>query len=400
MIDLVKLLSQFSPLSDEEAKAQAKVAAVTKPTATAPAASPAPQGIVPIDVKSAVAPLYVPRSTNTQAPQIDISDLLDNKGNAAKELEFKKSLQDLKDEYKLAQEEASSREFKAKMFAAVGSNIGQIMAGQQAMNTKASVKPTALSKIDVPDLMAKVDGRFKTDYEGLLSQYKGLRDGQLGPKEIAQVRSNNAFLSQKANQQNANADGNNKSNLARGLGISLKDQEKGEMSDKQVDASADFETAIAAGDLIGLGAEKFKDFLGPASARVESYKRMLPGTQADSGFTEFSADVERMGADYRKVISGLTVSDKEKESLNNSIPIATDKYSDFMAKQRSFVKNLRRAKAISDAEIAKKQGKNVVGYAQPSAAPTSSAPNGQDMVEKNGKNYKWNASVGKYQLAQ
>lgn len=402
------ILKQFSPLNEAEA---------TPEEIAAQSAAPAPKAAPIIEAPAAANPNLVtektvdglmghiaqPRNMSVRVPQVDISQY-DVPVDEGRQNEFKSSLESLKDEYKKAQEDARSRQMKVEMMNALKDNIGTIVGGAQAMNTKASVTPYQGKPSTTPDFVGRADKNFKDNYSNLLKQYKDLQDGGLSAKDKLYADISNKQMQMQGIRAEINAD-NQDRNIGMRFGSSaIAEQEKGEMSDKQLEAGSDMEKAIVSGDLIGEKAKDFEKYLGPIASRTQDLQRgivgsILPG-ESDPKFTEFTADVERMAADYRKVISGLTVSDKEKESLNKSIPNTTDRYEDFMAKQRSFVSNLRRAKAISEHNIKTKQGKNVAGYTDPSSQGAPKTGPYGETTTKGDKTYKWNPAAQKYQLVK
>lgn len=105
----------------------------------------------------------------------------------AREQALSQRLSQAKTAYDSALQDAEDREFRQSIVAAVGNAIPGIVAGATAMNTKASVKPAESPNIKVSDQVGKVDKRYKTDYENILSQYKQLASGALTPKDRANL---------------------------------------------------------------------------------------------------------------------------------------------------------------------------------------------------------------------
>lgn len=97
-------------------------------------------------------------------------------------------------DYQAALDDAKNREFKQSLWAALGNNLPNIIAGATAMNTKAAVKPLDLGKVQVDDLQSAVDKRYKTDYEKILGQYKQLASGNLTPKDRANLEARAASM--------------------------------------------------------------------------------------------------------------------------------------------------------------------------------------------------------------
>lgn len=95
-------------------------------------------------------------------------------GSMTAEERLEKMMRDLNDERKKQTEDAQSRKFKADIFKIIGDNIGGIVGGAQAMNTKAAVTPVKTQGYDVGDLVGQVEKKFSGDREALMDQYKQL----------------------------------------------------------------------------------------------------------------------------------------------------------------------------------------------------------------------------------
>lgn len=115
------------------------------------------------------------------APVIQIPKATDNT-EAIKELDQK--LIDLQNNYQKELSDAEDRKFKSQIFATIGNYLPAAVAGATAMNTKASVKPADMPKIEASDPTSRVDKKYQTDYEGLLQRYKTLKDGQITPEKL------------------------------------------------------------------------------------------------------------------------------------------------------------------------------------------------------------------------
>lgn len=87
---------------------------------------------------------------------------------------LERMMRELNEERNREREEAASRQMKANIFKAITDNVGNIVGGAQAMNTKASVNPVQVKGFDPGDLVAGVDKKFSGDREALLDQYKQL----------------------------------------------------------------------------------------------------------------------------------------------------------------------------------------------------------------------------------
>lgn len=95
-------------------------------------------------------------------------------GSMSAEERLEKLMRDLNEERKREMEDASSRKFKADIFKIIGDNVGGLVGGAQAMNTKAAVNPIKTQGYDVGDLVGQVERKFAGDREALMDQYKQL----------------------------------------------------------------------------------------------------------------------------------------------------------------------------------------------------------------------------------
>ncbi len=400
-MSFMDIFKKFSPLEEEQVKEAAPVI-LTPPPATATTPAPVPEA-PPIyegyDVQSAITPTMEQRDTNWTAPQLDPSKYTNDESNEVREGEFKSSLQALRDDYKAAQEDARSRQMKAEMMAALGNNIGTVVAGAQAMNTKASVTPAQFHKIDVKDMVGGVDRNFKDNYSNLLKQYKDLQDGQLSQRDLLEIDKVNLYAKMGEKRTNDSVDRTNKGAVARGATLINKAEEQDEITTKQQSQIEGIESTLdSLSKLDGM-----KDFsTGPISGRVEKVKRYLG--QSSGNRTAMTAQLEMLTSKYGQAISGATIADAEMERIKAQLPKETDSDEMFAAKLANFQDELRNSR-VRVLDSIKRSGRNVKNYENRATieqlkGETSSAPNGQEVVERNGKTYKWNPSVGKYQLAQ
>jgi len=89
----------------------------------------------------------------------------------------------------------------------------------------------------------------------------------------------------------------------------FREQEKNELSDKQVESITSFDKVQGLSDELRVRAEKFKDILGPYAATIEQKKSLIPGFEEDPDFAAFRASTTDTLSQYIKSLSGLTVSD-------------------------------------------------------------------------------------------
>ena len=85
----------------------------------------------------------------------------------------------------------------------------------------------------------------------------------------------------------------------------------------------------------------------------------------DKDFAKFQSDTTDTLSQYIKGLSGLTVSDRERESLLKSVPNVTDKPQTFRAKLEATRKRLKEYEDKEKEYISRYQGKNVEGYSVP-----------------------------------
>lgn len=336
-----------------------------------------------------------PREANYQAPQIQIPK--ENPADRKAQDDILAKLANLDNDYKKNLEDAENRRFKSELWATLGNYLPGVVAGATAMNTKASVKPTDVPKIVARDATGEVNNKYKTDYEKLLSQYKTIKDGSgLSAKDQLYANIAQAQLNQGAERLNKNVENTDRNAGIRVGSAILKDQKDNELSDKQLENQTDLDNTLGEIKKVTNEASKFKDLLGPNSAAYESAKegrfgKFVPG-EINKDYVKFRADAKALQSQYQKVISGLTVSDKEREELKSYIPNVEMPYETFTASAKAFEDRVKQLASRTKGNQAKFQGKNVEGYGQ-----SQSTGKYGDTVEKDGKTYKWNPAAGKYQ---
>jgi hypothetical protein len=395
---LEELLTKFSPI--EEEKQQPVVQASPAPVVpqSQPGGTSVPvEGIEQIDPTQVMN--YVGEVNDFAIPQVSLPEH-NSEADKQREVAFKTDLEVLKDNYNKAQQDASRRQMYAEMIASVGNNIGNIVGGATAMNTKASVTPTKTAPINVKDQVAKVDARFNKDYDNLIKQYKELKDGGLTAKDKLYADITNANLKMAGIRTKENMKNSVGNRGMRGVTTLLNQEKSNEMSDKQLSEVSDMENTLNEIRTITGEAEKFKDRLGPNAAVYESAKEghlgaVVPG-KIDKDYVKFRSNVKALKGQYQKIISGLTLSDQERKELASYIPNEAMPYETFTASANAFESRVKDLMARKKGSMKKFQGKNVEGYKQPEAS-ASTGPQG-DVVERNGKTYKWNPAAGKYQL--
>lgn len=275
------------------------------------------------------------------------------------QLSGKDSLEELK--------QARERDRMLKIGGSIGDALATYLNAQSQMNVKAPgvqvQQGAGLGK--VADLFAtapEIASDIKDRREALLKQYEALakiKKSEMSPyqQEMLSLRKEDQRLREKTLED---------LNKRFGSGLEFrkstqefKEQEKNELSDKQVESMSSFDKVQGLSDELKIRAEQFKDKLGPYAANVEQYKSLIPGFQEDPKFAAFRASTTDTLSQYIKSLSGLTVSDKERESLLQSVPTVNDKYDIFMSKITELQKRLDRYKS-AELEAAKKyQGKKI-----------------------------------------
>lgn len=351
------LLKQFSPLDEEEtARVPAQAPA---PVVKAPAPTPMIKTAEPIytgtDVAAEIAPIMVQQDTNWKAPQLNHADY-DSKENQERQKQFNSSLEKLQADYLAAQEDAASRQMKAEMIAAIGNNIGNIVGGAQAMNTKASVTAPQTHKIEVKDMIGRVDKNHRDSYEALLKQYKDLQDGGLSTKDRLEIDKVNLYAKMGEKRTNDSVDRTNKGNIARGVTLKNKAEEQDEVTSKQAGQIEGIDSTLDS--LAKL--EGMKDFsTGPISGRVESAKRFLG--QASGNRTAMAAQLEMLTSKYGQAISGATIADAEMARIKSQLPKETDSDEMFAAKLANFQDELSNSR-VRVLDSIKRSGRDVRNF--------------------------------------
>jgi cytochrome c556 len=337
----------------------------------APVVAPAPEGVEQQTAASLLSQYAEPRAANFQAPKIQIpaADPTIAAEQAKREADALERLKSLDADYKANMADAERRRFNSEIFATLGNYLPGIIAGATAMNTKASVKPADVPKIAARDTTGEVERKYKTDYEKLLEEYKavkGKKDGQLTPKDQLTASIAQAYLEQGAARLNSNIENTDRNAGIRVGTAQLADQKANELTDKQVEAQTDLDNTLSEIGKVTKEAEKFKDYLGPNKAAYESLKEgrfgaIVPG-KINEDYVKFRADAKALQGQYQKVISGLTVSDKEREELKSYIPNVEMPFETFKASAKAFEDRVNKLRKQTKGNQSKYQGKNVQGY--------------------------------------
>jgi hypothetical protein len=290
-------------------------------------------------------------------------------------------------------EDANRRQMYQDILSGVNSNIGLIVGGAQAMNTKAAVTPAKAGEIKQRDFAKEVSERYKGDQEAMLERYKALTKAQQEAAGITDYQKQRLELDRDRLGLMRDIEQGRGSRFYDNLGF--RKEEKNELSDKQVESMSSF--AKVEGllqDIKGRTAD-FKSKLGPYASKIEAGKSMVPGFQEDPDFAAFRATVSDQLSQYIKSLSGLTVSDKERQALLTAVPTVEDKYDVFNSKLKEME---RRLAGYKDAEL--KSAKEFQGKAPKSPAASSAAPARVENViirrdPKTGRNVKYDAATKK-----
>lgn len=353
-----------------------------------PVSEPSRAPAAPLNVQQAIEPLLVPREANYQAPQISVPQAVDN-SKAISDLDEK--LLALQENYKKELADAEDRKFKSQIWAAAGNYLPGVVAGATAMNTKASVKPAEMQKVEASDPTGRVDKKYNTDYEGLIQRYKTLKDGQLTPKDMLYANIAQANLNMGANRLNSNIENTDRNAGLRGVSLIKKAEKDDELSDKQTGEISNYNMALSS-------LKRTRDMQkGVDTGPIAELRNRLAKKVGwdDPKVSTLRAQIVNDLSERVKQLSGTAASDRERAALAFTLPSLSDNEKTFESLLNLAEKRIQEAKSINEETIRTKQGKNVEGYGTPSPAPQA-APAGET-VERNGKTYKWNPSVGKYQ---
>lgn len=290
-------------------------------------------------------------------------------------------------------EDANRRQMYQDILSGVNSNIGLMVGGAQAMNTKAAVTPAKAGEIKQRDFAKEVSERYKGDQESMMERYKALLKAQDEAKGISDYQKQRLELDRERLGLMRDIEQGRGSRFYDNLGF--RKEEKNELSDKQVESMSSF--AKVEGllqDIKGRTAD-FKSKLGPYASKIEAGKSMVPGFQEDPDFAAFRATVSDQLSQYIKSLSGLTVSDKERQALLTAVPTVEDKYDVFNSKLKEME---RRLAGYKDAEL--KSAKEFQGKAPKKGSSESAAPAPVENViirrdPKTGRNVKYDAATKK-----
>ena len=319
-----------------------------------------------------------PRDANYKAPRIQIPDLA--KGPTKEQSDILNKLATLQSEYKTNLADAEDRKFKSDMLSNIGNILPTIVAGATAMNTKANVTPAKLPEMKIANPVEGVDKRFKTEYEGLLNQYKSLKEGGLTPKDLLYANIAQAQLDNSTNRLNTNIENTDRNAGIRVGQAKLKDQKENELSDKQVETIADYDQALAS---FGRTRDLKQGIdTGPvADLRNQLAKKV---GWDDPKVTKLRSQILNDLSERIKQLSGTAASDTERKHLAFTLPSMADNEDTFNELLDLAETRVREAKQMREEAYRRKQGKNVEGY----SVPNQAAQPTQKTVVKNERNKK------------
>lgn len=325
------------------------------------AAEQAPALAAAVEPSRAPATLQYP----IKAPASDFMPSQDSGSAPAPELDISSRLENLLAERKQAMADAEDRQWKQNLVAGLSDNLGLLVGGAQAMNTKANVQPPKVAPVRTQDLLAIAEKKSKPELDAIMQQYKQLQADKLKEQDRDLKR---AFLnlSEKQYQRGIGRDEDTNERFwaghdQRGKKFEFQKEEKNELSDKQLESIAGFDKVDKLAEDLSTRASKFKGSLGPYASKAQNAKNYVPGLQEDPNFAAFKASVTDQMSGYIKSLSGLTVSDKERSQLMKSVPNIEDKYDVFMSKMKELRSRLKDYKSNELSAAQKYQGKTVKG---------------------------------------
>jgi hypothetical protein len=271
-------------------------------------------------------------------------------------------LERLLEERKKAYEDAQNRQWKADLIAGLAPHLSQMYAGATAMNTKASVQAPKMDPIKVGDFTKQVDGKYKPELDALMKEYEALKDANKPMSEKDKIWADIMYKQLALGHQRADQgmykfeEGQNRL-WDKQLGDRA---QKDEYSDKQTESLMGFDkTNTLLSDIEKkLDSGKYDKYLGPYASKWEKSKELNPlSSGMDADFAKFQSDTTDALSQYIKGLSGLTVSDKEREALLQSAPQVGDKPQTFRAKLQATRARLATYRKAEQAALAKYQGK-------------------------------------------
>lgn len=322
---------------------------------------------------------YVGAPRQVTVPQVDIGKY-DVPVDAGRQNAFKDSLTQLRDDYKLAQEDARSRQMKVEMMNAVKDNIGTIVGGAQAMNTKASVTPYQGKPSVTPDFVGRADKNFKDNYSNLLKQYKDLQGGGLSADKKLYADIVNKQLQMQGIRAEANSENQYFNRGLRVGSAGMDEQDKSKLTPAQIKDMSGYDDTLASLDRIEI--KKAKIDTGPVRNLQNKFASIIG--RDDPEVTSLRTEVIDTLASKIKALSGTAANEGEVARLQITLPDINDSDEVFNKKLSDARIRIQEAKQIRENHYRNLQGKNVDGFkGQPQGRP--SAPSTVERKTKDGK---------------
>lgn len=337
----------------------------------------AAQQSAPVESKVDRAPAVMPSPRVNRAPA-SIQESPEEAAQAKPETDIQRLerlMSGLNDQRRKDIDDAASRQLKGNLINALASNIGNIVGGAQAMNTKASVTPAKVQGIELPDLQAIVEKKYKPEQEQLMAQYKALKDANQPMTEYQ--RQMLAGMAEQRDIQRLNAQ-----NAMERFGKThdrlltkqeWQEQEKNELSDKQTDALTAYDDTKAAFARIKSAKEKIDT--GPFASKRNQLASAVGVDDPD--VTSLKAELIDTLAQKIKALSGTAANESEVKRLQVTLPELSDNDKVFERKLADAERRVEEARQIRT-EAFRKQGKDPSRFEnKPSGTVRIQGPSGQ-----------------------
>lgn len=296
-------------------------------------------------------------------------------------------MQELRDLEAAQNETASKYNFGAKAAAIIGDTLARYNTGGIQKNAKTNIQYTGPKLQEMMGIIGEVKAPGTASQRAeLLKEYELLKKAQGGDltpyqKENLRLREESLRLASKKEEG---------VNTRAGNSLEFRKQEKNELSDKQLESIASFDKVGTLISDIDSRYKQFEDKLGPYASKMENAKKWIPGDNQDPEYAAFQATVTDQLSQYIKSLSGLTVSDKERANLLESVPTVSDKPNVFKSKLDELNKRLGIYKGAELSAAEKYQGKNIPAQSKPAQA----APAARKTVVQNGNRF--DAETGEF----
>jgi hypothetical protein len=278
-------------------------------------------------------------------------------------------LQELRDLEAAQNETAAKYNFGAKAAGIIGDTLARYNTAAIQKNVKAPIQYSGPKLQEIMGMIGEVKAPGTASQRAeLLKEYELLKKAQGGDltpyqRENLRLREESLRLASKKEEG---------VNTRAGNSLDFRKQEKNELSDKQLESIASFDKVGTLISDIDSRYKQFEDKLGPYASKLENAKKWIPGDNQDPEYAAFQATVTDQLSQYIKSLSGLTVSDKERDNLLESVPTVNDKPNVFKSKLDELNKRLGIYKGAELSAAEKYQGKNIPAQSKPApAAPVA-----------------------------